>query len=143
MKQDILELKNLVIDIDLISEEGVRFHITKPGDLLHVEDRFFELSGSFDLTGRVRKAEKNILFDGEVKAEGALTCSRCVKKYKKSFCVPINTSFLPEPDDSGEEKEIDNEGDMYFYEGKEINILLPVRDQIALQVPMKTLCSDN
>jgi uncharacterized protein len=83
--------------------------------------------------------------------EGALSgglqvrCDRCLEPYHRE----LNTSFriflaLPRPETEEEDVELTEEDlDIEFIKGDEINLDEIIHEQIHLTIPMKSLCREN
>lgn len=93
---------------------------------------------------RIDKVGSEVFAKGEVGAEIELQCSRCLRKFPKDIAVSISVVYHPLEELAGEEKhEIkEDELDMGFYKGDELDIYDLVQEQIMLSVPMKPLCSE-
>jgi uncharacterized protein len=93
---------------------------------------------------RVDKAGPEVFARGSVGTSIELQCSRCLRSFVKELDVNINVVYLPVEELKGEEKhEIkDDELDIGFYQGDELDVQDLVREQILLNVPMKPLCSE-
>jgi uncharacterized protein len=94
---------------------------------------------------RVEKAGSEVFVRGGVRAGVELQCSRCLRKFSKDIAADVNVVYHPIEELKGEEKhEIkQDELDMGFYEGDELDVEELVTEQIILAVPMKPLCSES
>lgn len=93
---------------------------------------------------RIDKVGSEVLANGDVSTSIELQCSRCLKKFSKAVDANINVVYHPLEELKGEEKyEIkEDELDMGFYRGAELDIQDLLMEQIILSVPMKPLCSE-
>ncbi len=111
--------------------------------------------GPAELGGQVReileppKAELNIQRSGElVDARGRysvrllLECSRCLEPVEVNVEGPLRLVYQPQPTGlDGEEIELaDDDLEVSFYKGEEIDLSLGLHDEVALAVPMAPLC---
>jgi uncharacterized protein len=90
------------------------------------------------------KAFSEIVVTGTVGAELELECSRCLKKYKRIMREPVNVVYHPLKELSPDRHELtDDEMDMGFYQGEELDLQELVREQILLNIQMKPLCDES
>ncbi len=94
---------------------------------------------------RIDKVGSEVLARGEVNSDIELQCSRCLNKFSRPVSVNINVVYHPLEELTGEEKhEIkEDELDMGFYKGDELDIYDLVQEQMMLSVPMKPLCRET
>ena len=91
------------------------------------------------------------LVQGNVEADLALTCSRCLKEYPWHLRAPLHEVYRPaaEPDDVGvatEESPVsfnDLDEEIRSFNGSEIDLTEAVQEQIVLTLPMKLLCRED
>jgi len=74
-----------------------------------------------------------IVVHGTIEAEYESECSRCLKPVHAAFSVPVRELFERSP----------LEGDTYQLEGEEVDLELPVRDTVLLDLPRAPLCRDD
>ncbi len=93
---------------------------------------------------QVTKSDREIIVTGRLTAELELQCSRCLKDFRKPLDVPVNVVYHP-IDEFGEERHElkDEEMDMGFYRGEEIDLQELVGEQALLNMQMKPLCDEN
>ncbi len=94
---------------------------------------------------RIDKVGSEVLARGELVSDIELQCSRCLASFSKDVSINVNVVYHPLEELTGEEKhEIkEDELDMGFYKGDELDIHDLVQEQIMLSVPMKPLCKEN
>lgn len=94
---------------------------------------------------RIEKAGSEVFVRGGVRAGAELQCSRCLRKFSKDITADVNVVYHPVEELKGDDKhEIkQDELDMGFYKGDELDIEDLVAEQIILAVPMKPLCSES
>src|SRR4030042_1665746 len=68
----------------------------------------------------------------------------CLKDFWSELSIPVDVVYHPVEELKGEDKhEIKAEElDMDFYSGEEMDLLTLVSEQVALNLPMKPLCTD-
>lgn len=96
-------------------------------------------------TLRIEKVSSEVFAKGEVSTAIELQCSRCLEKFSKVLDLNVNVVYHPLEELKGDEKyEIkEDELDMGFYKGEELDVHDILMEQIILSVPMKPLCSES
>ncbi len=97
------------------------------------------------LEGEVRADGEAVTVFGRFRAEGTVACSRCLddvqwkvdEPYSVEYRWPANT---PGDDEIGLEEE---DLDVSFLEGNEVDLLELAAEQILLTLPMRILCDDD
>ena len=74
-----------------------------------------------------------IVVHGTVAGEYEGECSRCLAPVKGTFSAPVRELFEKAPID----------GETYQLEGDEVDLELPVRDAVLLDLPLAPLCRDD
>ena len=130
-------MKILVADIP---EEGLD---------LELEETFepgpFRLLSPVNASLHVDKVSSEILVRGTLKTLVELQCSRCLKQFPLEVDLTVDVVYHPLEDLRGEERhEIkDDELDMGFYRGDEIDVQELLREQVILSIPIKPLCTES
>jgi len=93
---------------------------------------------------KIEKMGSEIMVKGNLKAEVELQCSRCLKKFAGNVSVPVDVVYRPVEELKGEDHhEITSEElDSDFYAGDELDLVSLLKEQVALNIPMKPLCND-
>ncbi len=90
------------------------------------------------------KAHREIIVSGNVTAELELECSRCLKKYRRVVNEPVNVVYHPIEEIGADRHELkDDEMDMGFYKGEELDLRDLLKEQLILNIQMKPLCDEN
>lgn len=91
----------------------------------------------------VNKAATEVMVRGSLSVELEMECSRCLKGMRQEQDLLVNVVYHP-ADEIGSEKHglHDDEMDMGFYTGEELDLQELIREQILLSVEMKPLCSE-
>ncbi|MCX7793749.1 MAG: DUF177 domain-containing protein [Thermodesulfovibrionales bacterium] len=94
---------------------------------------------------RVDKVGKEIFVKGYTSTEIELTCSRCLNNFKKEVSLDISLTYHPLSELKGDEvyELHDDEMEVDFYSGDEIDIDSLIEEEILLNIPMKPLCSED
>jgi uncharacterized protein len=90
------------------------------------------------------KAHSEIIITGKVSAELELECSRCLKSFRRTMDETVHVVYHPADEIGADRHELkDDEMDMGFYQGEEIDLRDLVREQIMLNIQMKPLCDEQ
>jgi uncharacterized protein len=130
-------MKILVSDI---TDEGLDLEFEET-----VRSESLALLSPVRVTLRIDKFGGEVLAKGEVKTRIGLQCSRCLKNFPQDVDITVNVVYHPAAELKDDEKhEIkDDELDMGFYQGDELDVQDLVMEQILLSVPMKPLCRES
>jgi uncharacterized protein len=122
--------------------------IPDEGLVVDVEEKLAleELSAGSTVTGtlQITKSDREVIVTGKVTSELDLQCSRCLKGFRRPLYIPVNVVYHPVEEIAEERHELkDDEMDMGFYRGEEIDMQELVREQVLLNLQMKPLCDEN
>lgn len=129
-------MKILIADIP---DEGLDVDIKES---VNIEDASFSSPVIARLS--LNKIDREIIISGTLKAEMQLNCSRCLKDFEQSLDIPVNVVYHP-AEEVGPEKHAlrDDEMDMGFYRGEELDLNELLKEQILLNTQMKPLCDEQ
>jgi DUF177 domain-containing protein len=92
----------------------------------------------------VNKTGSEIVVTGMVAAEIELQCSRCLKVFRRKLEFPVEVVYHPLEELGDERHELrDDELDMGFYKGEELDLDEFLKEQLLLNIQMKPLCSED
>jgi uncharacterized protein len=117
--------------------EGLKFKRPEDAEVSFLSPIRYELI--------VTKTGDNLWLRGPVHADLSLSCSRCLESFAYSIDSELSIELMPkEAEPSGSEVELKNdELDIYYYEGDEIDLDPYVYEEVMLGIPLKALCSDS
>lgn len=94
---------------------------------------------------RIDKLGAEVLIKGYTSTEIELTCSRCLNNFKKEVNLDIAITYHPLSELKRDEvyELHDDEMEVDFYSGDEIDIDNLIEEEIILSIPMKPLCSEE
>ncbi|MBI5814052.1 MAG: DUF177 domain-containing protein [Nitrospinae bacterium] len=136
----------ILVKVALVSEDGTDEKWTISPESFAADTHPLPVTGNVTVEGRLYKADNTIYFNGEVEAVMGLECSRCLKSFNLPVKDTVAAVFMPKEEFSaaGEEQELSGEDmDITVYDGEQIELYGPVRDQLALAAPMRPLCSED
>ena len=102
------------------------------------------LAGAVEARLRLTPAQGLVRVRGEFAARLELVCSRCLEPFSQTVTGEMELVFLPEPEDSAEEVELDGDDmEVSFFRDNELDLSGALRDELALALPMAPLCAEN
>ena len=96
---------------------------------------------------RARRIGAMVQVAGSVATRCRLTCARCLKAFEAPLASRFELTYTPrDPEESGsnpaEEIELDAaEMGLVYFEGRQIDLLEAIQEQVVLALPVKALCS--
>ena len=128
------------INIFDIPEEGLEQDFDLP---VTINNKSKPESASVRL--KLLRFKKKILVDGSVKAVVSLKCSRCLNDFPCPVDLNFREEYIPadETELESDQELSDDELDISFYKGEELDLAGIVNEQVLLEVPMKPLCNND
>jgi len=131
------------LDLEITEPVGVDLLSVKPGEII-------------ELDLRIQSVDEGVLTMGRVMAQASGECTRCLD----GITWPIDESFTElfyyetaasksagkkrGKERSAKDSEVDlEEADLYYMDGDEIDLELPVRDAVILNLEVNPLCSED
>lgn len=113
-------------------------------------NRLFEHGPTHDFqfpattAGRVTcyRAGPELFFAGELAGTVVGECARCTEDFEFRLVVPFAAVFVPCPTGQVTDGE-DEDVDLYFYEGNEVDLTPLLRESILLSLPTLPLCKET
>ena len=123
--------------------DGLRFeHQYQAGELdTRIFD--FEVQAPPLVTGRVDRVGMDMRMRGEIKAQIAIACARCLKQVPISIALAFDLLYAPEDPGGSRTGEVElNARELEFsvYERDEIDLDALVLEQLELELPSRALC---
>lgn len=92
----------------------------------------------------LEKSGGEVIVSGELNAQVHYQCCRCLKDFEREETISINVVYHPVTDMTNDRHELhDDEMDMGFYSGVELDLGDLVGEQLFLNISMKPLCSED
>ncbi len=92
----------------------------------------------------VNKTANEVMVTGSVSVELEMECSRCLQDVRQSLELPVSVVYHPAHEIGSEKHGLhDDEMDMGFYSGEELDLQELIIEQILLNVQMKPLCRED
>jgi uncharacterized protein len=122
-----------------IPDEGLIIDVQEK---LHIED--IVIASPVITRLSLNKVGREIIIAGSLKVDIELQCSRCLKDFRQSLDIPVNVVYHPVEDAARERHALkDDEMDMGFYRGDELDLQELLKEQILLDTQMKPLCTEQ
>jgi uncharacterized protein len=138
-------VNDLVLNVDALEEAQEPFEADLPREkldavLLADPPTEFHAGGAAHIEGKATKFGRKVLVQAKFSVPLEGNCRRCLKPLKLDEKVDFTREYVPEPTtDAAPADETDEE----IYQGKEIDLLPALREQILLSIPPSPLCSDT
>jgi uncharacterized protein len=112
----------------------------EPADLLDLEEWFTPLGDVRAHLDADRRGEA-VTFRGTAAVEGVFPCARCLKEVR----LPLEAELIVLADRRGadaprDERALEEEGEVLYHEGLEIDLGPSLREALILEVPQVVLC---
>lgn len=128
------------LSLSTIPDAGLVLDVAEPLVSTH-----FKLCSPVRASLRIDKAEAEIFVRGKAGIALELLCSRCIKTFAKDMDLDINAVYAPIAEFRKEDNHevYDDELDMAFYEGDDLDLDELLKEQIILNIPMQPLCNED
>jgi uncharacterized protein len=122
--------------------------IPEQGLIIELEEKIsiegFSVSAPVKVQLAVNRAADVVMVTGSLAAELEMVCSRCLKGVRQAQDLPVSVVYHPAEEIGSEKHGLhDDEMDMGFYTGEELDLQELIREQIVLSVQMKPLCNED
>ncbi len=104
------------------------------------------LDGPLTVRVRIHRAGNKYLLDGEMKGGTVVRCDRCLEPYHFDLDAGFHLYLLATSPPQKGEKEIellDEDMEVEFIEGEEVDLDRIIREQVFLSLPMKSVCGES
>jgi uncharacterized protein len=92
--------------------------------------------------GVLEKSGDDVLLRGDLRGTLDASCARCLEPAHIVLDVPLTVTFVEKGEEDGE-GDADDQEDVVFFDGAEIDLGAELRDEILLAVPINPLCQDG
>jgi uncharacterized protein len=93
------------------------------------------------MRGVLEKSGDDVLMRGDLRGALETPCARCLEPARISLDVPLTVTFVDKAAETG--GDTDDEDDVVFFDGDEIDLGTELRDEILLAMPINPLCQDG
>jgi uncharacterized protein len=136
----------MIFDVGEIPDTGLEFDLREKRDRFDINQSDCFLSNDVIIHGTLRVVEGDGFFNGTVKTELTLTCSRCLEPFKFKVDSKVSAHYVPLQ--STESEKVEHELheadiDLEVYRDDRINVKQVIHDQIILSAPVMALCRED
>ncbi len=137
---------SLVFDVDEIPEEGMSFDVSEKPEHFSISSEDGQLNQDVKVAGTLKKSGKEVFLTGRIWANISVNCSRCLEPVSNQINVDVFADYVPResfPEFASDTELSKSDIDVEFYTENKIDLHQPVYDQIALSIPLASLCSET
>jgi uncharacterized protein len=95
------------------------------------------------MRGVLERSGDDILLRGDLRGALDTTCSRCLEGARMPIEIPLTVTFVERESVGADDDEADDEDDIVFFEGGELDLGAELRDEILLAMPINPLCQEG
>jgi len=138
--------------VDHIKDTPVTIHIDEPVGTFPLlagmqNDKICSIAGKIEGDVTVVREYDNMRVTGRITAPLALSCSRCLADYASFIDTSFTIFFRKESAVASSSEDELELGEMDLlsssYSGDEIDLTHEIEEQIAMEIPLKPLCSEE
>lgn len=137
------------INIDDIPEEGLHLDLLEDGAGFRDISEGMEGMGLSFLTPitahmTIERSQRGVLIFGDMETRLQMICSRCLREFEYPIHLDIDLTLVRDLEEVTRERELKREElDLNYYEGRELETTDILREQLALEIPIKPLCRSD
>jgi uncharacterized protein len=95
------------------------------------------------LRGVLETSGDDVLLRGDLRGTLETHCGRCLEAARVAVDLPVTVTFVEKGAAGDRDVESDDDDDIVFFEGGEIDLGAEVRDEILLAMPLNPLCQEG
>ena len=133
------------IEMDKLDEEGGKFaHVYEVSEL-PLDDAEVRLVEPGEVSGRVRRAGKEVELRGKLHAKLEVVCGRCLQPVELPISTEFTERFVRAVSWAAEEQHELRQEDLNIavFDGETIELDDLVREELLLAVPVNVLCRED
>jgi len=133
---------DLSVKVALIPEEGIVRDWSVDPERFSIEAHPLPVCEPAAVSGKLYRIGMMIYFDARVGATVKLACSRCLESFSIEVEGETSAVFVEREAAGGDEVKrlADDDQDVFYFDGEQIDLFDPLRDLVALSIPMQPLC---
>lgn len=142
---EMISTKAMVLRVSDLPEDGVHIETLEEPEWLVNLPELWSGSGVLTLLSKigidlqVTKVLKEVSVIGNVRLSIQSPCSRCVEPVKIELNPPVSLVLSPGDKIGGQDLSLDHE----TYQGEEVDLSNYIREQVAISLPVKVVCSED
>jgi uncharacterized protein len=136
------------IELSKLPDEAELSEVYEP-DWWHSDEegeQVLGLDGPLDVRVKIRRAGNKYLLDGKMRGGIQVRCDRCLEPYPMDLNSGFHLYLHTTGGSQTGEKEVellDEDMEVEFIEGEEVDLDAVVREQVFLSLPIKNICRDS
>jgi uncharacterized protein len=95
------------------------------------------------LRGVLERSGDDVLLRGDLRGTLEAPCGRCLEGARVSIDIPLTVTFVEKSGEATRGVEVDDDDDVVFFEGGELDLGAELRDEILLAMPINPVCKDG
>jgi DUF177 domain-containing protein len=103
----------------------------------------YEFPAPADVRVQYYRAGRELFFHGHISGGVVGHCGRCLEEYRFDFGKDFSLVLVPKEPVADDAELGDDDLDLSFYEGDEVDLSPLVREQIILALPTRPLCQED
>ncbi|HYD47089.1 MAG TPA: DUF177 domain-containing protein [Terriglobales bacterium] len=112
-------------------------------EIVHGGVQDFEFTDKAQVHLQYHRTGDDLVFLGRIAGKVIGHCARCLEPYPFDLAADCSLIVVPKPDVSEEAELADEDLNLSFYQGDEIDLSPLIREQLILALPTKPLCSED
>ena len=137
-------------DINILEKRKIRFdHVFAPGNIDFFSDDLKQV-GDLRAVGEAEMLDpsgaREIRVRGDVQGEMEVCCARCLSPTRVGVSSALDLYYRPMSEIARNEEEVaisEAETEIGFYEGGGLELADVIREQIMIQLPMRSICRED
>lgn len=112
---------------------------------MDVEKNEFHMITPVDYSLTVRKFDGLVALTGRIAFEASFTCGKCLEEFSRTVDVNMDIRLTPKAEipQMSELELRDEDMDVYYYEGDEIDLDPFIYEEVLLNMPLRPLCKEE
>jgi len=129
------------VDVCNISRDGEPLDVEVCGEDVVELCPGIAVADNVRFKGRAAKRGDDLTVCGTAQGAFQVTCSRCLAEFTLPFSVSVAVVYMLEAGPGNALDKVDSACEQLSYDGIDIDLVPPVRDELILEAPVKPLCS--
>jgi uncharacterized protein len=109
------------------------------------DEQVLALEAPLEVKVTIRRAGNKYVLDGRISGGIQVRCDRCLESYHREVSAPFHLFLqaVPSGPNAAEVELLDEDMEVDFIQGDQVNLDEIVREQVFLSLPLKCLCSET
>jgi len=129
------------VDVCRVSRDGEPLEVEVRGEDVGELRPGVAVANNVRFKGRAVRTGDDLTVCGTAQGAFQATCSRCLAEFTLPFSVSVAVTYVLEAAPGDTLDKVDITCEQLSYDGIDIDLVPPVRDELVLDAPVKPLCS--